>query len=207
MTLPARRSIWEAEEMIPRHMVFRPISSIVLAVMVLVFCAIMVVGTVLQGNTEFLLRSIGLIALVGAMSVAAFWLPKLEVTEDEILVRNVFSTVRMRWEAIVSIESRWSLAFRTERGKVTAWASPPANQSVGVGFLIRGMSPSTTARPASTPAAGKTSVTEVILATWDERTDRIDLDRGDARPHRTLNIGTIVVLGVLAAAALAGLLV
>ena len=190
----------------PRHLVFRPTSSIMLAVMVLVFCAILVVGTVLQGNVEFVLRSFGLIALVGALAVAAFWLPKLEVTEDEIIVHNVFSTVRVPWEAILSIESRWSLAFRTERGKITAWASPPASQSVGVSFMIRGMAAPATARPAG-PAAGKVNVAQLIQTNWDQRTDVPDLDRGDARPHRTLNIATIAVLGVLAAAALAGLLV
>ena len=166
----------------PRHLVFRPTSSIMLAVMVLVFCAILVVGTVLQGNVEFVLRSFGLIALVGALAVAAFWLPKLEVTEDEII------------------------AFRTERGKITAWASPPASQSVGVSFMIRGMAAPATARPAG-PAAGKVNVAQLIQTNWDQRTDVPDLDRGDARPHRTLNIATIAVLGVLAAAALAGLLV
>ena len=193
--------------MTPRRMVFRPTSSIVLAVLVLVFCAIMIVGTVLQGSTEFVLRSIGLIALVGASAVAALWLPKLEVTEDLIVVRNVFSTVRMPWEAIVSIETRWSLAFRTEHGKITAWASPPASQSVGVSFLIRGMASPATARPASDAEPGRMGVSEVIHRNWEDRTDRSDLDRGDARLHRTLNIGTIAVLAVLAAATLVGLLV
>lgn len=190
-----------------RPMVFRPTSSIVLAVVVLAFCALMIVATAFQGSPEALLRSAGAIGLLSVLAVAVFWLPKLDVREDEIIVRNVFTTVRVPWEAIVSIESRWSLVFRTERGKVTAWASPPASQSVGVGFLIRGMTPRGPVQPSGDAASGKMGVTQTIQTHWDFRTDRDGIDPGAFRAHRSFNVLTIAVLAVLAVAALAGLLI
>lgn len=189
--------------MIFRPMVYRPTSGRVLTIVVFVVCVLGLVATALQTDLGFFLRSIAPFAFLGTLIFSAFWMPKIELREAEIEVRNVFSTAIIPWSAIRSIQTRWSLVFLTDRGKVNAWASPPATPSVGVGFLIRGMAIPRNTAAGEDPAPGKESVTQIIRANWDRLSDQNLHDPVGAGtgPRRSVHWATIAILAALLVAA------
>jgi hypothetical protein len=195
-----------------RPMVFRPLSGRIIAVATAAICLIgLVVMFIVRGDPEYSTRTVGAVAFLAALSIAVFWMPKIDVREDAIEVRNVFSTARIPWGAIRSIETRWSLAFVTDRGKVTAWASPPPNRAIGADVFFRGfgaLMPTGASGPAA-PSRERDNVAEVIRDRWAELADREMLDPPNAGtgPDRTVHTVTILVLvGLLLLAALGAVL-
>lgn len=193
-----------------RPVLFRPMSGRIIAVTTAAACLVGMVALFwIRGDVEYGARSAGAIAFLGALAIAVFWMPKIDVRHDEIEVRNVFSTARVPWEAIRSIETRWSLALVTDRGKVTAWASPPVRRGIGADIMIHGFNSVLPGSPASERRRlehERDNVAEVIRARWAELADQGKLDPPDtgSGPRRTVHIVTIVVLGGFLLAAILG---
>ncbi|WP_426594580.1 hypothetical protein ACPPVS_03405 [Cellulomonas sp. McL0617] len=70
------------------------------------------------------LRLIPLFALVVLLVWALFWNPAVEVSDGEIVVRNVLATVRVPWPAYRGFTVKYSLVVHTTGADVTAWAAP-----------------------------------------------------------------------------------
>jgi hypothetical protein len=60
---------------------------------------------------------------VGLSGWAAFWMPYVEISDGEVVVRNTLRTVHVPWPAIESVEGRYGLRLVTAYGSVTAWAA------------------------------------------------------------------------------------
>jgi hypothetical protein len=191
-----------------RPIVFRPNSGRVIAVLTVAACLVGLVGMFwFRGDPEYAIRSVGAVALLAAVSIAVFWMPKIDVREDEIEVRNVFTTAHVPWSAIRSIETRWSLVFVTDRGKVTAWASPSARRPMaGTDFFLRSMGTALPRTVGEPPPRPRDDVVETIHERWSEMADRDRLDTPGAGtgPRRSVHLVTIIVLGVLLLATVLG---
>jgi PH (Pleckstrin Homology) domain-containing protein len=62
--------------------------------------------------------------LVVAVVWALFWRPAVEVSDGEVVVRNVLATVRIPWPAYRGVSVKYSLVVHSTGPDVTAWAAP-----------------------------------------------------------------------------------
>ena len=61
-----------------------------------------------------------LVALVGW---AAFWNPRVEVSDGGVLMVNVLRSVEIPWPAVEGVDGRYGLQLRTAYGAFTAWGA------------------------------------------------------------------------------------
>jgi len=62
--------------------------------------------------------------LVVVLVWALFWRPAVEVSDGEVVVRNVLETVRVPWPAYRGVTVKYSLVVHSTGRDVTAWAAP-----------------------------------------------------------------------------------
>ena len=104
--------------------VFAATSGRVLTVVAAVAALAALVGSAASGGLGELLRY-GAIPVLGLVVVwALFWYPHVEVSDGEIVLRNVLRTVRIPWPTFRGADTRLSLTIDTTDGRFTAWAAP-----------------------------------------------------------------------------------
>jgi Bacterial PH domain len=104
--------------------VFASTSGRVLTVVAAVAALAALVGSAASGGLGELLRY-GAIPVLGLVVVwALFWHPQVEVSDGEIVLRNVLRTVRIPWPTFRGADTRLSLTIETTDGTFTAWAAP-----------------------------------------------------------------------------------
>jgi hypothetical protein len=108
-------------------------SARALAVAMVAVAAVGLVSAVIDGLDVVLVYGAPLLA-IGLLGWAAFWMPYVEISDGEVLVRNTLRTVHVPWPAIESVEGRYGLRLVTAYGSVTAWAasSPGGRQRARV---------------------------------------------------------------------------
>lgn len=112
---------------------FRPALGRALCVMTVTIVAIGLAGFVVAGDLVGLVRYGWGLALTAVAAIALYWLPSLRVAEQEVTVRNIFSTVHVPWSAIQRVDTKWALTIYTPNEKIAVWASPaPGRYSSGV---------------------------------------------------------------------------
>ena len=62
--------------------------------------------------------------LFALLGWAAFWQPRVEVSDGGVRVANTWRVVEVPWPAITEVEGRYGLRLHTAYGSVTAWAAP-----------------------------------------------------------------------------------
>lgn len=165
-------------------------------------------------------RTIALTVLLSALGVllaaALFWRPAVEVSDGEVVIRNVLRTIRAPWPAYVGHEVRWSLVVSTSGGSWTAWSAPRASSTAAA--LRRGphgvpegeAEPAAMSRATSRTSAGSSA--EVVAHAIDERHRALvraghlagaarTTEDHDTRPTVTWHRTTLVAAAVLALAA------
>jgi Bacterial PH domain len=100
----------------------RSSSARALAVAMVVGSAVAVASVTLTG-IETLLTYGGPCALFGVLGWAAFWRPRVEVSDGGVVVVNTLRTITVPWPAIEGVDGRYGLRLRTAYGSVTAWAA------------------------------------------------------------------------------------
>lgn len=194
--------------------VFRPTFGRVLTTTITAICAIGAVATLVQGGFGDLARVLPLLALAGGGCWAAFWRPRVEVSDSGVRIVNVTRTIDVPWPAIQNVETKWALKLVTAYGSFTAWAAPasgrgPARRALRVenNLLSRAqvtehLAPSTSLDGAAGDAA------EIVRDHWAglRAAGHLDdpvLEHAKAPVHwhiETLAIGALlVVLGVIGA--------
>ena len=104
--------------------VFAATSGRVLTVVAAASALAALVGSAASGGLDELLRY-GAIPLLGLVIVwALFWYPQVELSDGEIVLRNVLRTVRIPWPTFRGADTRLSLTIETTDGRFTAWAAP-----------------------------------------------------------------------------------
>ncbi|MGL4340731.1 MAG: PH domain-containing protein [Rhodoglobus sp.] len=103
---------------------FRPAFGRVLSVVVTVIALSGLIGFVITGDGGSLLRYGWGLLLMVVVVYSMFWYPSLDVAEQAITVRNVFTTVIVPWSAVQRVDTKYALTLYTHDGTITAWASP-----------------------------------------------------------------------------------
>jgi hypothetical protein len=187
---------------------FRPLFGRILAVVVAVAGVAGIVSTALAADVETTLRVAAPTGLVVVLVVAAYWFPRVEVREDEVEVRNVFTTFHVPWGAIRRIDTKWSLTLLTDTVRVTAWASPAPGRHATL-WMTRGeaQAPRESAkaggiRPGDSLQSESGAVAHVIRTHWEQLRDDdlLDAPNTGTTPRRELHVATIVATAVLAVA-------
>jgi hypothetical protein len=189
---------------------YRPLFGRILSVVIGVLGLGAIGSSVVAGDPLFALRSVAPIGLIVTLVFAAFWFPSVSVRADEIEVRNVFSTHHVPWEAIRRVDTKWALALETDRGTVSAWASPaPGRYSIiGTtrGDVTRTASSARAAgasiRPGDSLSTASGAIAHVIRTHWEELRDDGLLDEPDTGTgsRREPHVALIVTCAVLAVA-------
>lgn len=196
---------------------FRPLFGRVLAVVIAVLAVVALGSTLVEGRLDFALRTVGPVALVVTLTFATFWFPRVAVREAEIEVRNVFTTSFVPWAAIRRVDTKWALALTTDRGTVSAWASPAPGRYATLGMSrgdVDGATESAraaagTIRPGDALNTDSGAVAHLIRYHWEQLRDDDLLDPPNAGtgPRRVPHVATIAVtLAAAVATALSFLL-
>lgn len=82
------------------------------------------VVTLFQEGVEQTARLLPVTGAVVLVVWALFWRPAVEVSDGEIVVRNVLATVHVPWPAYRGLTVQYSLVLHTTGADVTAWAAP-----------------------------------------------------------------------------------
>lgn len=176
----------------PQDTVLVPLGSRVLCVGVVAVAATVGVTLVARGDTGVLLQALPALALVVALSVILFWLPRVSVTPSEIEVVNPFRTYRITWPAVREVGTKWAMTLYTDGGRIEAWAAPaPGPLTGGQGRRDR-----------RAPGAA-----QIVRSQWEAYRDADLLGSiegaGVARSWHPVRIGLTAALAVLTVLALA----
>lgn len=120
------------------------------------------------------------VALVVLVAWLTFWRPAVEVSDGEVVLRNVWRTVRVPWPALRDVDDRLGLRLVTAYGDYQAWAAPAPRRT----------------RRGVVPGAAATAVRR----RWDELRDAGFLD--DPRLERPTARTELHTGAVVASAAL-----
>jgi len=104
--------------------VFASTSGRVLTVLAAAAALAALVGSAASGGIDELVRFGAIPVLALVVVWALFWYPQVEVSDGEIVLRNVLRTVRIPWPTFRGADTRLSLTIETTDGTFTAWAAP-----------------------------------------------------------------------------------
>ncbi|MBD7919173.1 hypothetical protein H9657_12925 [Cellulomonas sp. Sa3CUA2] len=171
------------------------------------------VSVTVQDGAGEALRALPLVGLVVVVLWALFWRPGVEVSDGEVVVRNVLSTVHVPWPTYREVEYGWSLVVRTSDGDVTVFAAPRASATAR--RVRRGRAPLPDAvpppgRPVRSLQATAESVGAAIEARHDalvaaghlDGAQRVAVEQGLTTTRR-VHVVTVGAVALLAAASVA----
>lgn len=185
--------------------VIRPLFGRVVAV-VIVGAVAVGLGTLAVSRPVDALRIAWIPVFVAALSWATLWLPSVRISDDEVLVRNVFQTITVPWPAIRRVDTKWALTLVTEGLDVIAWAAPAPGRhttsrmhSADAANLPASAYLGDTVRPGDVPRSDSGDAATVIRFHLEALRDRPDAQPAapDGPVTRRLHLRTIIVLAVL----------
>jgi hypothetical protein len=112
-------------------LVYRPTLVRLLSVVTWALLAVVLVATAAADPLDGL-RWAPVLALVAALAYAMFWRPSVEVDDDAVTVRNVVRDVRVPWQRLESVDTRYSLMLEAGGRRYAAWAAPAPGRLSGV---------------------------------------------------------------------------
>lgn len=189
---------------------FRPVFGRVLSVVVAVIAASALSGYLFAGDLDGLARYGWWYTLGAAAVIAMYWSPSVLVTEDEVTVRNPFTTWHVPWGAIQRIDTKFALTLFTERARIEAWAAPASGR-----YTVFRLGPDDTKvtesakvagaiRPGDSLASESGQAADYIRRHWELLRDDNLLD-ADTRPvSREWHAATVLMLAALGVAGVLG---
>ena len=185
-------------------------SGKVMAVLAIVFSAIGVVALATE-SLPLLFTKVWIYVWFGYCAWLVFWHPSIRVSDSEVVVDNIFRTIRLNWSAIRRIDTKYSLTLETERGVFRAWAAPAPSRYAGFmankseaehlpesSFVGKGL-----VRPGDLTSSDSGVAAYIIRQNWERLRDLNQLDKKASIQSR-LVISRIVVIVVLSVAAIVG---
>jgi len=185
-------------------------SGKVIAVLAIAFSATGVVAL----STEplpLLLTKIWIYIWFSYCAWLVFWNPSVRVSNSEVVVDNIFRTIRLNWSAIRRIDTKYSLTLETERGVFRAWAAPAPSRYAGFmankseaehlpesSFVGQGL-----VRPGDLTSSDSGVAAYIIRQNWERLRDANQLDKKTSI-ESNLVISRIVIFIVLSVAAVFG---
>lgn len=95
-----------------------------------VAAVIALVSVLVADGVSEALALVPLMGLIVLLIWALFWRPSVEVSDGEVVVRNVLATVRIPWPAYRGVTVKYSLVVHSTGPDVTAWAAPRSSGTV-----------------------------------------------------------------------------
>lgn len=163
--------------------VFKPTSGRFLGVVGIVVCAAVVVIGVADPGSGFGTTTMAVAVLVGALVHGAMLKPVVRVTEDELVLVNLFETVRLPLAAVQSVVVRQVLAVLVADKR---YVSP----AVGRSFRQALRKPRSTRELAMTPVPGEGLVAEEGMNYADFVEDRLRALCAQARSRHRVKQGS-----------------
>ena len=143
------------------------------------------------------------------VTLLLFWFPELEVNENGVTIRNVWSEYAVPWAAIQRIDTKYALTLITQQRTITVWSAPaPGRHSVFNASREQGrhLPESTyladTIRPGDLPQSESGSAAAIIRREWERRRDAGEMSndtRVNQRFRAELAAVTAAVMLLLAA--------
>ena len=200
---------------------FRPAFGRGLTIVIVAIAVAGIGGFVAVGDVLGLVRYGWWFALLAVLAVALFWLPRVDVLEHAVVVRNPLSTCQNHivyvanylHNAIQIVDTKYALALTTPQSRIEAWAAPASGR-----YTVFTLSPEDTRvsesarvagaiRPGDTLSSQSGAAANHIRRHWEQLRDDGVLD-GPLEPgalRRAWHPTTIVVLAALTAAGVLGL--
>ncbi len=158
------------------------------------------------------------LAFVNVLVWEGLWRPLLVITDDGVEITNPFRSIRIPWDALVNVDTKFALTLFTPRRKFEVWIAPSPGRSFGYRSAIladreiRRTSPhsSGTVRPGDLVTSESGAAASLVRSRWELLQTSGLIEAGIAhtvavsvRAHRPV----LVVLVVLLAASVPALLV
>jgi hypothetical protein len=77
-----------------------------------------------EDGTTAVLRALPLALGLGLLAWLVFWHPRVEVTDDGVVLVNPLRTIEVPWPALINVETQYALTLVTPGGRYRAWAAP-----------------------------------------------------------------------------------
>lgn len=147
---------------------YRPWFGRALTVVVTLIAAIVTLIVTIDGGWVDGLQIAPWLALFAVTCWAAFWQPRVVVSDAGVRVVNVTRTIDVPWPALQHIETRFALTLVTAYGKFTAWAAPAPSARTAVQSVV------------DRPMAGRPDGRALTYADVQRLGDMPDTPSGDA---------------------------
>lgn len=176
-------------------------SGRIIAVAGFIFATLGIVALAIE-SIDLLITSGWVFIWIGFVSWLLFWNPSIRITEDGVLVENVFTDVFLSWSSIIRIDTKYSLTLETKEKTFQAWAAPapsrysaftankteaehlPESSFVGKGMI----------RPGDLTSSDSGVAAFLIRSQWEKLRDRGELNKD---PLVKSSLGTLRVIGFL----------
>ncbi|WP_295124921.1 PH domain-containing protein [uncultured Leifsonia sp.] len=188
----------------------------VLAVLIWAAAAALIVGLLVSVHDARLLYVVPC-ALFAFIGWAMLWRPRLTVADEGIEVVNVTRTIRIPWQALIHVDTKYALTLYTPGRKFPVWSAPApgtartlrATRQETAGRVGKPKVADSVRRPGDLLSTESGAAAEVVRRRWAalQQSGAIDSGLADETPvsirwHST----TLAVLVVLTAGTLAALL-
>lgn len=184
---------------------FRSRFNVLAASVVWVLCAAAATAVLMAYSRTDSLTLLAPVVVVAFLSWAILWRPLVRVDDDGVRLVNVTKTVDIPWEALIQVDTRYSLTLCTPHGRYPA-AAAPAPGRVNMTF-VRSEMPGTRgssergARPSDSTRTDSGAAARLVKDRWDELSaaGRIELGVADTtavpqRWHwRSIAVGVLLV--------------
>jgi hypothetical protein len=163
-----------------------------------------VVASVLEGGPRALAGVVPLL-FVAYLGWVLFWRPAVVVSDTAVVLENPFRVVEVPWEALVQVDTRYSLTLITPGRKYSAWAAPAPGIWGGRNAHpdhLRGLpessyGPGKSVRPGDLKSTDSGAAAQIVRIRWQQV-----LESGLAEPGRAaeINVRSTIVWSRIAVA-------
>ncbi|MGO4533962.1 PH domain-containing protein [Leifsonia sp. 2MCAF36] len=200
----------------PEREVFVSRFNRVLAVLIWAAAAALTVGLLISVHDARLLYIVPGV-LFAFIAWAMLWHPRLTVDDDGLTVVNVTSTIRIPWEALINVDTRFALTLYTPGHRFPVWSAPApgtastfrATRNETRGRVGHPSVADSVRRPGDLLSTESGAAAEAVRRRWQELQDSgaVDAGRADETPVGVRwHLASLAVLVVLFAGTVAALL-
>jgi len=193
------------------HDVFVSRFNRMLAVCVWALCALAGVALFLHPSDVQLFQLVPP-AFFAVLAAEFLWTPRLLVSDRHITVRNPLRTIVIPWNALIQVDTKFSLTLYTPGRRFAVWAAPAPGRATVHRANTSGelpvVAPFRTQEPRSGDLAGTESgdAAGLVRTRWErlQSTDRIEPGVAEETPVAVhVPVVTIIALALLFAGSLA----